>query len=53
MSLLGGVLNTTKGGVFPAGNVVSKTACWSESIWCLTLKNIISACGWFKENDGS
>lgn len=53
MSLLGGVLDTTKGRVFPAGNVISKTACWNVSIWCRTLKTMMSPCGWFKENDGS
>lgn len=31
---------------------VSETPCWNESVWCLILKNM-SACGGFKENEGS
>ena len=53
MFLHGGALSRNKGGVFPAVYFVSETACWDESGWFLTLKNRMSACGSFKENEGS
>lgn len=53
MSLKGGVLSRSRGGVFPPVYFVTENACWNESGWCLTLKNMVSACGGFKENDGS
>lgn len=28
-------------------------ASWNKSVWCLTLKNRMSSCGGFKENEGS
>lgn len=43
MSLHGGVVSRNKGGVLLAVYFVSETACWNESVWCLTLKNTISA----------